>query len=173
MYNQENFRDMITDKPKNMTRKEWAIQHKEKINVQYFKYQSVKAKKFIRQYNDKYRNGRSEVVNDKDSEIATQIHHIFPQSEYPQIAMYFENLIALTPNQHFIKAHPNNNTQVIDRDYQEVLLKSKAGIIEEDIDKNGEDSIYDFESFVEVLNVGFKKEYKINENDFIMVMETI
>ncbi|MBE5676233.1 restriction endonuclease [Staphylococcus sp. SS87] len=173
MYNKENFRDINIDKPKNMTRKEWAIKHKKKVNIQYYKYQSAKSKKFIKKYNDEYRNGISEVVKDKDKEPATQIHHIFPQSDYPEISMYYENLIALTPNQHFIKAHPQNNTQYIDRDYQEVLLKAKAGIIEEEINAKGESSIYSFNNFIEVLNIGFNEKHEIEENDFIMVMEAI
>ncbi|HHP7503751.1 TPA: hypothetical protein ACSGGR_002632 [Staphylococcus aureus] len=173
MYNKENFRDINIDKPKNMTRKEWAIKHKKKVNIQYYKYQSAKSKKFIKKYNDEYRNGISEVVKDKDKEPATQIHHIFPQSDYPEISMYYENLIALTPNQHFIKAHPQNNTQYIDRDYQEVLLKAKAGIIEEEINAKGESSIYSFNNFIEVLNIGFNVKHEIEENDFIMVMEAI
>ncbi|WP_145442092.1 restriction endonuclease [Staphylococcus hominis] len=172
MYNTENFRDKNLEKPKNITRQEWTKIHSQKVNVEYYKYQSKKAKGFLRRYNDKYRNGLSE-VNDKDHELATQIHHIFPQHQYPEISMYYENLIALTPNQHFIKAHPNNNTQRINKDYQEILLKSKAGIIEEDIDLKGEKSIYNFDNFIEVLNSGFNTEYKIEENDFITVMDTI
>ncbi|MCJ1655600.1 hypothetical protein MT341_02395 [Staphylococcus sp. NRL 18/288] len=173
MYNTENFRDKNLDKPKNMTRQEWAVLHKKEVNVQYYKYQSKKAKVFLRKYNDAYRNGLSEVTVDNDQEKATQIHHIFPQHQYPEISMYYENLIAITPNQHFIKAHPNNNTQRIDKDYQEILLKSKAGIIEEDISNKGEESIYNFDNFVKVLNSGFNSEYSIRENDFISVMETI
>lgn len=172
MYNQENFRDINNEKPKNITRNEWASIHKKEVNVEYFKYQSIKSKRFIKKYNDTYRNGVSE-VNDGDKELATQVHHIFPQNEYPEISMYYENLIALTPNQHFIKAHPENNTQIIDESYQEILLKSKAGIIEEDFNKNGDNSIYNFDQLISVLNVGFNNNYEIYDNDFVAVMEAI
>lgn len=172
MYNQENFRDVNNEKPKNKTRSEWADLHKKEVNVQYFKYQSNKAKRFIKKYNDSYRNGISEVI-DGDTEFATQIHHIFPQNEYPEISMYYENLIALTPNQHFIKAHPKNNTQIIDKNYQEVLLKSKAGTIEQDFSYNGENSIYKFELLINVLNTGFNTKLEIQDNDFIAIMQAI
>ncbi|MEB7779969.1 hypothetical protein NGB30_05395 [Mammaliicoccus fleurettii] len=173
MYNQVNFRDMYHEKPKNMTRKEWESKKGIEINVNYYKYQSAKAKKLLRKYNDEKRFGYSEVDDEYKQGKATQVHHIFPQHKYPEIAGYLENLICLTPTQHFYKAHPNNNTQIIDNEYQELMLKSKSGIIQEDIEEYGDNSIYNFKQVIEVLNIGFEKDYEVADNDFVKVMNII
>jgi len=172
MYNQENFRDISSEKPKNMTRQEWELEHQSKINKEFFKYQSSKAKSFIKKYNDEFRNSKSEVNDEYSSGVATQIHHIFPEGQFPQIAMYYENLIALTPTQHFNKAHPNNHTYIIDEDYQEILLKAKAGTIKEDLTRSDE-PIYSFENFITVINVGFNTDYEIVGEEYLYVMEVL
>ena len=100
---------------------------------------------------------------------ATQMHHIFPASDYPSIADYVENLIALTPTQHFSYAHPNNNTQYIDRAYQYLCLIAKTGTIRENLLNDGKEPIiYDFYLFQTVLNTGLKTEefYKVRNMDF-------
>ncbi|TSO25425.1 hypothetical protein [Lactobacillus sp. LL6] len=51
---------------------------------------------------------------------ATQMHHIFPQHSFIELAGYRENIIALTPSQHFQETHPNNHTQEIDLNVQEL-----------------------------------------------------
>ena len=97
------------------------------------------------------------------------MHHIFPASDYPAIADYLENLIALTPTQHYTYAHPNNNTQYIDRAYQYVCLISKTGTIRDNLlGKNIAPIIYDFYMSATVLNTGLGTEefYEIQELDF-------
>ena len=97
------------------------------------------------------------------------MHHIFPASDYPAIADYLENLIALTPTQHYTYAHPNNNTQYIDRAYQYVCLISKTGTIRDNLlGKNKAPIIYDFYLYQTVLNTGLGTEefYEIQEMDF-------
>lgn len=170
MYNQENFRDLYSDKPKGMTRVEWEQKRRKEINVNYFKYQSEKAKRFLKKYNDEYRGGKSELNDEYSVGPATQIHHIFPEHEYPEISAHLENLIALTPTQHLTQAHPLNNTHRIDLKYQEALLKAKAGIIEENIKSTNVEKIYLFNNFIEVLNTGFDTDYQLDENDFSTVM---
>lgn len=59
----------------------------------------------------------SEVHDQWGNGEATQVHHILPKSQFPQLAHYLENLIKLTATQHFTKAHPDNKTQEINRDY--------------------------------------------------------
>ncbi|MEB7811350.1 hypothetical protein [Staphylococcus xylosus] len=173
MYNQENFRDLVSDKPKNITRQEWLEQKGVQINIKFYKYQSTKAKKQLREYNKMYRKGISE-VNDKFNQgDATQVHHIFPQHSHPEISGFVENLICLTPTQHLYKAHPNNNTQIIDYKYQEILLKAKVDIIQKDIEKLGDSSIYEFKNIIKVINNGFNKSYEIEDNDFIEIMNII
>lgn len=87
---------------------------------------------------------------------ATQAHHIFPQSDYPDIADYIENLIMLTPNQHYSMAHPNNNTQYIDKDFQYICLISKSHRIFEDLTSKNINKIYNFDDYKYVLNTGLE-----------------
>ena len=165
MYNRDNFRDIYADKPKDVARKDFLASHHIVINEAYFTYQSQKAKSRLRKFNDKYRNGVSEMPN--DTEKATHIHHIFPVSEYPEISFYLENLIALTPNQHLNHAHPNGNTTLIDRDYQHDCLIVKVDIIKDNLE-NAEVKIYSFEDLLQVLYVGFgeKSFLLIDSNDY-------
>ncbi|MCM1440962.1 MAG: restriction endonuclease [Roseburia sp.] len=165
MYNRDNFRDIYADKPKDISRKDFlALQHIV-INEAYFTYQSQKAKRRLRKYNDKYRNGLSEMPN--DNEKATHIHHIFSASDYPEISFYLENLIALTPNQHLNHAHPNGNTQTVDRDYQHDCLIVKTDNIKDNLE-NAVEKIYSFSDFLRVLYIGFNEEafLEIEQNDY-------
>ena len=91
---------------------------------------------------------------------ATQVHHIFPKSQFPQIAHYVENLILLTATQHNTKAHPNNKTQQVNKDYQLVCLLAKADSIENSLLQFGE-KYYRKESFVYVINTGLTVEFSI------------
>lgn len=176
MYNQENFRDINIDKPKGMTRTEWDLERSSQSNKNYFKYQSQKAKRFLRLFNEQYRDGKSEFFDDFANGKATQIHHIFPEHLFPEISAYLENLIALTPTQHLTKAHPDNNTKRIDTTYQELLLKAKIAIIEENINNIEVETIYSFANFIEVLNTGFLTEYDVDEigdNNFPLAMQLV
>lgn len=101
------------------------------------------------------------------------MHHIFPEHQFPEISMYLENLIALTPTQHLAKAHPNGYTQQIDTIYQELLLQAKAGIIEDYLRKTDNDGMYSFENLITVLNVGFDEDNEVSESDFVEVMNII
>jgi len=146
MYNRKNWRDL--DKDKSITRKE-ALDHnsqetREAINNYYVQ----KAIALIRKIQKE-----SEVHDSWSNGAATQVHHIFPKSQFPQIAHYVENLILLTATQHNTKAHPNNNTQQINKDYQLVCLLAKADTIEKSLAQVG-DKYYRKESFVYVINTG-------------------
>ena len=69
----------------------------------------------------------------------------------------------------FTYAHPNNNTQYIDKDYQYVCLISKTGTIRDNLlGKNEAPVIYDFYLYQTVLNTGLGTEefYEIQELDF-------
>lgn len=175
MYNQENFRDINSKKPKNISREQWKEEHPiSKNGKEFYKYQSNKAKKFLHKYNNTYRNGRSEYNDEYSNGVTVHMHHIFPENEFPEISMYYENIIALTPSQHYGLAHPNNNTHIIDSSYQELLLKAKTTIIEDNINLSDEDKIiYNFEKLTNVLNIGFNTEYEIAERDFEQVFRII
>ena len=160
MYNQRNWRDILSEKPKDMTRAEHESASSKLDDTHMATYRINRAKRNLRRFNDLYRNGKTEVYDERHIEdSATQIHHIFPVSEYPIIADYLENLIALTPTQHFIYAHPNNNTQYIYRAYQYLCLLAKTGMIRDNLlNEKQEPIIYDFYLYQKVLNVGLKTE---------------
>ena len=104
------------------------------------------------------------------------MHHIFPAGDYPEIADYLENLIALTAGQHLQTAHPNGNTQVIDRAFQYLCLVCKTGSIKENLLGNsGAPVIYSFDSFTHVLSVGLDDPSfeQFEENDFEGILNLI
>lgn len=177
LYNQRNWRDVLSEKPKEMTRVDYEITLPKPSDDYMTSYRINRAKRNLRRFNDKYRNGRSEVYDERHvADLASQMHHIFPASDFPEIADYLENLIALTPTQHFSYAHPNNNTQYVDRDYQYLCLVSKAGTIRENLLENkGVPIIYDFSLFKTVLGVGLKNEdfYSVKELDFDKILNLI
>jgi hypothetical protein len=120
-YNRKNFRDEYIKKPKDVERSKYIISDTDFSPKA--SYEIEKAKREIKKYNKKFNNGKSECIPElalglhrinkekeieesKIADLATQIHHIFPQSKYPEIANYLENLIALSPTQHLFYAHP-------------------------------------------------------------------
>jgi hypothetical protein len=174
MYNRPNWRDVKSGKDKNVARGDFVTSRGEQ---QLYQYKVSRAAKNLRQFNDKFNNGRSEVV-DKFSvgELATHMHHIFPKSQFREIADYIENLIALTSGQHLQKAHPNGNTGTIDRDYQYTCLIFKTDSIRKNLIENEEESvIYDFNDFMHVLDIGLNTDYftQLPTNDFGSVVNGI
>lgn len=153
MYNRKNLRDM--DKDKTVTRKEAlccdTIEKQEIINNYYVQKAIALIKRIhtVSEVNDSWSNGE-----------ATQVHHIFPKSQFPQIAHYVENLILLTATQHNTKAHPNNRTQQVNKDYQLICLLAKANTIEKSLLQFGE-RYYRKESFVYVINTGLTEDFSM------------
>ena len=156
MYNRKNWRDI--NKEKSITRQEAAEDAIDTQQEAFNAYYVQKAIALIRKIHHE-----SEVHDAWGNGSATQVHHIFPKSQFPQIAHYIENLILLTATQHNTKAHPNNNTQVIDKDYQLVLLLAKSKTIEKSLKKVG-DKYYRKESFVYVLNTGLNQEISVSSS---------
>lgn len=153
MYNKKNWRDM--DKDKTVTRQAAMapekIEKQEAINAYYVQKAIALIRKIhaVSEVNDSWSNGE-----------ATQVHHIFPKSQFPQIAHYVENLILLTATQHNTKAHPNNKTQQVNKDYQLVCLLAKADSIEHSLLRHG-DKYYRKESFIFVINTGLSTDFSI------------
>ena len=56
--------------------------------------------------------------------------YFFSWSFYLDICHYRENLIRITPDEHFAEAHPSNNTQRVDKKFQVKLLFAKLKSIE-------------------------------------------
>lgn len=156
MYNRLNWRDV--GKNKNVSRNEAVEEHETLIMAQneaYSDYQVQKAMNMIRKMYTE-----SEIKDQWANGEATQIHHIFPKSEFPQLAHYLENLIKLTPTQHYTKAHPSNKTDAINKDYQLVCLLAKSDSIENSLRKG--EFIYRKESFVYVINTGLSETLEID-----------
>lgn len=170
LYNQRNWRDVLSEKPKEMTRVEYEITLPKPDENYMTTYRINRAKRNLRRFNDYYRKAQTELRDERHLiDPATQMHHIFPANEFPTIADYVENLIALTPTQHFTYAHPNNNTQYIDRAYQYLCLIAKTGSIRDNLlKKNNEPIIYDFYLYQTVLSTGLESDefYEVDEMDF-------
>lgn len=148
LYNQPNWRDAKKDK--SITREAFnAIFFEQEVdNEKFYKYQIDKAKRFVKsihQYSEIHRF---------DAYPALQAHHIFLSSKFPEIADMPENIIAITPNQHFYRAHPNNKTSLLDKSYQAICLISKLDSIE--IDYRNGSGAYSKESFIDVINIGLE-----------------
>lgn len=176
MYNRNNFRDIYSNKPKGVTRKEYALNHPVEVNTAFYKYQSNKAKRFLRMFNDQNRNSMTEHLEETHlNDKATHMHHIFPEADYPEICYYLENIIALTPTQHLNYAHPNGRTTEIDNTYQHLLLLSKADRIQENLNSVTTEHIYEFNKLLYVLNVGFDEDdvLEIANMDFPAVINAI
>ena len=144
------------DKDKTITRQEAIspenIETQEAINTYYVQKAIALIRKIqtVSEVNDSWSNGE-----------ATQVHHIFPKSQFPQIAHYVENLILLTATQHNTKAHPNNKTQQVNKDYQLVCLLAKADTIENSLLRFG-DKYYRKESFIYVINTGLSEDFSVS-----------
>lgn len=153
-YNRSNWRDELSGKDKSVTRSEFELTTSQLQARALANYTVNKAKKALRKFNDAMYDGKSEVYQPTEIVSATQAHHIFAQSEFPDIAEYVENLIMLTPNQHFSMAHPNNNTQYIDKDFQYICLLAKSTKIQMNLTSINEEKFYDFDDYKYVLNTG-------------------
>lgn len=154
MYNRVNWRDINKDKSITRQQAECTAQNeKQEVINMYYVQKAITLLKKIQtgsEVHDAWSNGE-----------ATHAHHIFPKAQFPEIAHYIENLILLTATQHNTKAHPNNRTQEINRDYQLVCLLAKADTIEKSLKHVGE-RYYRKESFIYVINVGLSTELSMN-----------
>ena len=176
MYNRNNFRDIYANKPKGVTRKEYAAENAIEVNEAYYRYQSSKAKRLLRLFNEQTRDSQTEHLDGIHTEDkAIHMHHIFPESEFPEICYLLENIIALTPTQHLVYAHPNGYTHEIDEQYQHLLLLSKADRIYENLTDVEVEKIYEFSNFLFVLNVGFDDDavLDIGDMDFGSIINAI
>ncbi|MCQ2442134.1 MAG: restriction endonuclease [Oscillospiraceae bacterium] len=175
MYNQVNWRDELSGKEKNVARRDYNPAAT--VDSSYYKYRIDRAIKNLRQFNDKYNHSRSEVLDAMSiGNPATHMHHIFPKNTFAEIADYLENLIAITAGQHMQKAHPDGNTQIVDRDFQYLCLLCKTESIKQNIlGSHNVPVIYSFECFTHVLATGLgKPEFEeLAENDFEAVINHI
>ncbi len=174
-YNRSNWRDELSGKDKSATRSEYEPTVAQLQARALATYTVNKAKKAVRKFNDIFNNGQTEVCQSTELVKATQAHHIFTQSDYPSIADFIENLIMLTPNQHFSMAHPNNKTQYIDRDFQYICLIAKSTRIHDNLTSDKADKFYDFDDYKYVLNTGLETDEfsSIEYLDFASILDKI
>jgi len=174
VYNKTNWRDDLAGKDKNVARGDYIPQPS---NNDMFEYRVERAKKYLRKFNDTYNGSRSEVIGTfARGSKATHIHHIFPKSQFREIADFIENLIAITSGQHQQEAHPDGNTQIVDKDFQYLCLVSKTGSIKKNLAENhGETIIYKYEDFMYVLDTGLSTDYfsALQDYDFNSVLTGI
>lgn len=156
-YNRLNWRDISKDK--SITRNEFLELFPEQVTKNgFYKYSIQKAKGFVRKLH------QFSEIHRFEQYPGLQAHHIFMESEYPEIADYPENIICLTPNQHYYRSHPNNKTSIIDKSYQLICLTSKLDSIE--INFRSDLTDYSLTDFVQVLNVGFNTDNFKTNMDF-------
>jgi hypothetical protein len=147
MYNGVNFRD--ADKNKQQSRQEAGLEKPKWHDSGYALYKERKVMQKIRARHTPI----SEVKDEFKDDEATQVHHIFPKSRFPEFRAYAENLILLTAQQHYTKAHPNNKTHLIDKGYQLVCLENKLESIR--ISDEQGDAFYSKITFIYLLNSCF------------------
>ena len=142
MYNEINFRDLKKEKGISRQEAEYVVGRQ----LEYKNYEMQKAMAAIRKHH--YPN--SEVRDMFANGEATQVHHIFPKSRYPEFKSTPENLILLTAQQHNSKAHPSNKTTEVDPDYQVVCLLSKLSSVEKSV--MNADGQYSKEGYIRLVN---------------------
>ena len=169
MYNRKNWRDVSKKKEETRSKYEERRRELERKRDAFGKFSEAKAKRLVKE-----RHYPSSEVKDTYSHgNATQVHHIFPKSDFPTIDSHLENLILLTPNQHSLKAHPDNNTRQIDLNYQKICLKSKLTSIKMSVE-DLKDGFYSKEDFIFVLNEGLRAQEAFKEDmSFEQVKEKI
>lgn len=152
-YNQKNFKDK--DKPKNITRQTYNELYSEKYG-QEDKLKNImdKMKKEVKSYNELYNQGKPELIMEEEMHcVDTVAHHIFPINEKPELMGIPENLICVSPNQHYNYLHPKNHTSRVDKYYQYLCLLSKLNVLETCIfNKRGK--LYNFDRYTDMLNKG-------------------
>lgn len=145
IYNRPNWRDI--NKDKSMTREIYRNQFAQTVeNNKSYTRSIEKAKRFVKSIHN------TSEIHRFEEYPGLQAHHIFLASEFPELADVHENIIAITPNQHFFRAHPNNKTSIVSPEYQFICLLSKLDSIE--IDYRNQQNFYSKERFIEVLNTG-------------------
>lgn len=174
VYNKTNWYDELIGKDKNVARGDYSISVKDN---EIYDYQVSRAMKNFHHFIESYYSGEPE-VRDRFSigHKASAIHHIFSKSKFPQLAMYYENLIALTTAQHMQEAHPGGNTRKVDSAFQYVCLIAKTDNIRRNIlGLDNAPELYSFKDFMYVLDTGLNTDYfsNVENGDFNAVLQGI
>lgn len=151
IYNRENFRDK--DMPSGMTRQQYQEEVLSQIDTDGVVATLLrKAKEAVRtKHGDDSEIKNTDLGYEPNSGV--HVHHILPQHSYSQYSLSRENLIALTPGQHYSRAHIEGNTRTINSEFQIICLKQKFQHIKESVDSG--DGFYSLEEFIKILNTCF------------------
>lgn len=174
VYNKTNWYDDLTGKDKNVARGDYTgIVPAQNT----YDYQVARAMRKLKYFIVTYCAGEPE-VRDRFSigHKMSALHHIFPRNTFPNLAMYYENIIALTTAQHMQEAHPGGNTHLIDTAFQYTCLIAKTDSIRRNIlGIDNAPTLYSFRDFMFVLDTGLNTDYfsSIPECDFNAVLQGI
>ena len=149
-YNQKNWYDILSGKPKKTSRAEYKKQYYANLAEE----DGIDVSERIAKKNIVKKHGFISEFSGKDT--ANETHHIFMKSEFSKLRFLHENLIRITAGEHLEKAHPLGNRLKVDEKFQIELLLAKLKSILAD------QNFYDFKTFIYVLNTGFNK--KLDEN---------
>ncbi len=171
VYNKTNWYDDLLGKDKNVARGDYN--QVQQVSDAY-DYQVTRAMKNMKYFIDNYYGGEPE-VHDRFSigHKASAMHHIFPRSSFPHLAMFYENLIALTTAQHMQEAHPGGNTRMVDRLFQYTCLIAKTDNIRKNLlGLDNTPEFYSFDDFMYVLDEGLQTDYfqHLENGDFDSVV---
>ena len=149
-YNQKNWYDILSGKPKKTSRAEYKKQYYANLAEE----DGIDVSERIAKKNIVKKHGFISEFSGKDT--ANETHHIFMKSEFSKLRFLHENLIRITAGEHLEKAHPLGNRMKVDERFQTELLLAKLKSILAD------QNFYDFKTFVYVLNTGFNE--KLDDN---------
>ena len=144
-YNQKNWYDILSGKPKKTSRAEYKKQYYANLAEE----DGIDVSERIAKKNIVKKHGYISEYSGKDT--ANETHHIFMKSEYSKLRFLHENLIRITAGEHLENAHPLGNRLKVDEKFQIELLLAKLKSILSD------QNFYDFKTFVHVLNTGFNE----------------
>lgn len=148
-YNSINFRDQTGDKLKSETRNEYRARMSQ---VRNYLASTPALSTVMKSVRDRH-SFVTEVPEPNETSIrANHVHHIFPRSEFPALKDMRENLILLTPGQHYSKAHGGRGTSFISVVFRQICLFNKLeSILNSETDNDG---FYSYDNFADVLSIG-------------------
>ena len=118
-YNQKNWYDILSGKPKKTSRAEYKKQYYANLAEE----DGIDVSERIAKKNIVKKHGFISEFSGKDT--ANETHHIFMKSEFPELRFLQENLIRITAGEHLEKAHPLGNRLKVDEKFQIELLLAK------------------------------------------------
>lgn len=154
IYKRINFRDELM--PRGISRKEF-IELEDIVTSLEQKERQIK-----KEVREKHPDG--EVQNINLGYVNNNIfncHHILPKNEFRSFIAYRENIIILTPEQHYSFAH-NRGTSSINKEFQIQCLLYKLQSIEKSIINI--ETFYNLENFIEMIDSLFKVNFKKNKD---------